>query len=73
MMDEPDHVTIEWIGEQVAAIRECVGDPDSAHSMEDDLYRIVLEHIGAGKVDDPALCACAALETKELDFPRWCA
>ena len=57
----------------VAAIAGMVEDPEEAHSCEDDLMRQVLTAIGRGQCADPAECARLALQTMDLDFPRWCA
>lgn len=47
-------------------------DSEAAHSMEDDLWRMVLTQIAVGH-PDPSSLAKAALKTTELDFARWCA
>jgi hypothetical protein len=49
------------------------GDPEGAHSREDDLYLQLLTAIANGKCENPALCAKIAIQTQELDFARWCA
>ncbi len=48
-------------------------DHEYAHIEEDRLHQYVLDQIADGKVEDPAACARKALETKTLDFARWCA
>lgn len=64
---------IDDIREKVRAIRLSAGDPEGAHSQEDDLWQAVLQAIANGEVDDPRLAAFEALETTKIDFPRWCA
>ena len=64
---------IEEVKRRVAEIASCSGDPEAAHSMEDDLHRDVLRVIADRSCKDPAAFAKAALATLALDFPRWCA
>jgi hypothetical protein len=52
-------------------IRNCAGDAEIAHSLEDELHEKVLDAIASGKCGDPAGCAKLALTSKEIDFPRW--
>lgn len=47
-------------------------DDERAHVREDKLWEAVLTAIAAGSTDAKAL-AEIALETKKLDFCRWCA
>ena len=59
----------------VEQIRRDRGDPEAAHSMEDDLREWVLEFL-AHWSGDPLVgqeLAQIALSTREIDFPRWCA
>ena len=63
-------MTPEEIANRVNLIK-ALGDPESKHIEEDQLYETVLKAIAAGNVKDPAECAKAALKTKELNFPRW--
>ena len=49
------------------------GDPEAAHSREDDLYESVLRAIADGLATDPVAMAKEALKTKDIEFPRWCA
>ncbi len=65
--------TIEDIENVVAKITEAHGDAEVAHSLEDDLYESVLRRIADGPKGTAKELAYAALATKELDFPRWCA
>lgn len=61
------------VKQRVQDIREIAGDPEGAHSMEDDLYFDVLASIAAGLCTDPVACADEATKTKDIDFARWCA
>lgn len=62
-----------WVRQQVAAIEECIGDPEAAHSLEDSLRAAILSAIATGDCEDPKAVAAAALESDALPFPRWCA
>jgi hypothetical protein len=55
------------------SIREMTGDPEVAHVAEDDLYHDVINAIALGKCYLPQMCAAIVLNTKALDFERWCA
>lgn len=57
--------------QEIAAIG--LGDPEMAHSNEDELYRMVLRAIADGTCEDPRALAAEVLKAKDLDFPRWCA
>ena len=68
-------MTVADVENLVARVAELGdSDPESAHSHEDRLYEAVLTAIatGAGAASPAALCV-AALQTKRLNFPRWCA
>lgn len=57
--------------EKVAEIAAMSGlDDEAAHSLEDALYREVLEAIADGHPDSAALAA-EALRTKGIEFCRW--
>jgi hypothetical protein len=58
---------------RVAAIRAERNDPESAHLLEDELWRDVLDLIANGKCPDARGWATAALVTKGIEFPRWSA
>lgn len=66
-------MTVDEIEMRVGEIRAMDGDPERAHSNEDDLHQQVLAAIANGECADPAECAKAALETLEIKFARWCA
>lgn len=63
-------VTPDDVRFRVAEIAAMADDPEAAHGFEDSLWSEVLRAIAKG-ADDPAGLARAALETLELDFPRW--
>ena len=54
-------------------IRRSAADDESAHGMEDNLFRAVLSAIAEDRCDDPKQCAALALTSEEIDFARWCA
>lgn len=66
-------MTAEIVRRRVQDIRECAGDDEAAHSMEDQLHQDVLQSIADFECDSPYVCAKLALETKAIDFARWCA
>lgn len=65
-------MTIDDVQNRIQVIKTRNGDPEAQHSMEDALYREVLEAIREG-VPNPGDLADAALRSKWLKFPRWCA
>lgn len=66
-------ITPEWVRNAVQHIRDIASDDEAAHGAEDELYRHVLEAIAGGWCEDPAECAREALETRNIEFERWCA
>lgn len=46
-------------------------DCETAHGLEDDLYRTVLTAIADGVAAQPQLMAFEALRSAEIDFARW--
>lgn len=65
-------MTVKEILKRVAEIKQAKGDDEKAHGLEDQLYHDVLVAIARGskKADELAL---AALETRYIEFSRWCA
>lgn len=61
------------VAQRVKDIEASVGDDESAHSLEDELRRDLLEAIAEGRCTSPGHCARIALRTEKLDFRRWCA
>ena len=68
-------ITVEYVKARVEVIKTTIDDPEAAHELEDSLHEEVLEGIADGSVwaEDAADVASAALETKDLEFSRWCA
>lgn len=69
-------MTLDEVSKRVEAIRKCWvvdQDEEKCHASEDHLYEEVLTSIVCGDCVDPKALAALALETKRLDFPRWCA
>jgi len=65
-------MTIDEVRAAVAAIERSSDDDESAHVMEDKLYRRILTAIMDGADNAPAL-AREALRTQDIHFSRWCA
>lgn len=63
-------MTIKGIEGRVSAIAAVADDPEIAHQWEDRLYVDVLTAIAVDEHGASAL-ARAALEAKDLRFPRW--
>jgi hypothetical protein len=57
----------------VAEISQVADDPEKAHMLEDELWERVLEAIAQRETTDPEGIAEAALQTRKIHFPRWCA
>lgn len=67
-------MTVDDVMKRVDVIRECVGDPEAAHGMEDQLWHDVLIAIAIDDVEgDPSAIALAAASTWSIEFPRWSA
>ena len=66
-------MTVGRVLNKVEDIRHAAGDAEAAHGMEDQLHQDVLEAIANGRCQEPKKVAAAALLTKEIEFPRWCA
>jgi hypothetical protein len=67
-------MTIDDVAAAVERIRGMAcDDSEAAHIAEDELWERVLRYIADGKADDPQHLALVALETKKIDFHRWCA
>lgn len=62
---------IGTIMKAIRGIRESVDDPESARGLEDKLHQDVLRSIAYGNCANPAQSARAALQSLEIDFPRW--
>lgn len=65
-------MTLSEIKRRLKRIEEERGDPETAHDLEDILFEDVLYAI-AGGVENPSELADAALRSKNIKFPRYCA
>ncbi len=63
--------TVADVERLVAGIRRIRGDCEGAHVQEDALFHLTLQAIAAG-ADRPEELATAALESLEIQFPRYC-
>jgi hypothetical protein len=62
------------VRQRVQAIADAADDPEDAHMREDELLVDVLRVIAGSATDDQARAlAGAALETRKIEFERWCA
>lgn len=61
----------KYISEKIKLI-ESIGDndPEVSHSLEDNLYKEVLEAIAKG-TENPSELAKEVLKVSELNFARW--
>lgn len=68
-------MTEDAVWKAVHQINSLMGDPERAHSAEDDLYLWVLTAIASGEIppDVAISCAKAAITTQDFEFPRWTA
>lgn len=64
--------TVEDVRQAVQMVAGMAGDPESAHSAEDQLYIAVLKQIADRQIPGGAAAfAAEALLAAELDFPHW--
>jgi hypothetical protein len=66
-------LTLEEIRRRIEEIRADAGDDEGQHGAEDALHQAVLQAIANGTCEKPREAARLALETREIDFARWCA
>lgn len=68
-------MNIKDVKERVKQVRKAAdgGDYERAHALEDALRAEVLTAIARGECVSPWAMADAALQTRKIDFPRWCA
>lgn len=64
------NVTIAYVQEQVALVRELSADDEAAHGIEDDLWEEVLQAIAEGHPQAQQLAA-EAIKTRSIQFSRW--
>jgi len=66
--------SIDDVIEVVKKIKECSGDDEAAHCLEDDLRFEVLCYIAQFSTEDKIRkMALEAIQTESIDFARWCA
>jgi len=63
----------EDVQKLVQEIKDCTGDYEAQHVLEDRLYERVLRAIMKGKCYNPKDLAKEALKTKKIIFTRHCA
>jgi hypothetical protein len=69
-----DEMTIKDVQERIAQIKDIANDDESAHSMEDSLYRAFVAHVSKkSKNSEIKRMARAILRTKKISFYRWTA
>ena len=66
-------MTLDEVENRVQKIRACAGDDETAHSMEDDLYRDFIECVATSTLEHYSDMARKILETNKIEFARWCA
>ena len=67
-------MNLAYAREEVARVLRMSGDPEVAHSADDDLRREFIEAIAKGELDkDEAAEIAELLLTTEDKFARWCA
>ncbi len=62
-------MTVEQVRAEVQRLRTLTRDPEAFHAEEDKLHRRVLEQLAS----EGRSLAAAALETLNIDCPRWIA
>lgn len=70
--DDLKNMTVGPVNQRVKAIKNCAGDYEIAHSLEDYLFQDVLAAIAAGNPNAQKLAA-AALKPAKLAFERYAA
>lgn len=70
-------LSFEEINRRVAEIDARKADPETAHALEDDLYREFVEYVASLLDLNPyhslAQKAQCILQTQSIEFPRWTA
>ncbi|MBD8087046.1 hypothetical protein HUK49_03580 [Limosilactobacillus sp. c11Ua_112_M] len=64
-------MNLKEVKKTVNNIKESVVDFEGAHELEDDLYEAVLKEVVSGNPESKEM-ARIALQTKEINFPRYC-
>lgn len=63
----------EDVKDIIDRIRSMAGDPEAAHSLEDNMRDKVLHAIATGGYGEASKLADYALASSDIVFPRWCA
>lgn len=63
-------IDLEIVQKNLEAIRKATRDPETAHQLEDSLYKGVLTMIAMG-TQNPSQLAKEALKAKDIEFHRW--
>lgn len=68
-------MTLEEAKEEFESIRDISFDPETAHEYEDGFRESVLLNLLMGNIkeDEKEAIIKLALDTSEIEFPRWCA
>lgn len=68
-------MSVDDVRKRVADIAAAAGDPEVAHSLEDDLYRDFVTAIASGHWSSFRIegVAFEVLKTKDISFARRCA
>ena len=64
-------MNLKEVKKTVNDIKESVVDFEGAHELEDDLYEAVLKEVVSGNPESREM-ARIALQTREINFPRYC-
>lgn len=64
-------MNLKEVKKTVNDIKESVVDFEGAHELEDDLYEAVLKEVVSGNPESKEM-AHIALQTREINFPRYC-
>jgi len=62
----------EIVKQQIEEIKMQSHDAEVAHSIEDHLYFSIIASISQDLCENPKECCKIALESWDIDFPRWC-
>ncbi len=65
---------LHWTSKQVQEISRIRRDHEVAHGMEDDLYYLILQWLAADTTlaKGKRAVLLAAIDTKDISFPRYC-
>jgi len=66
-------MNIKEAEDKIALIKQLSGDPEAAHSEEDQLYHDFIFYIASAHLGEVSRIANTILKTKDIKFVRWCA